>query len=142
MKKKLFENVGGNQFKLSEYVNDENDDKISAIKNKAKNETWVTCPKCDGKDPVYCRLCSGAAYFKKGPGTVPQELSDAWSRADQSYQQKHQGRITCPDCGGSGRVDRQHPKAAWKHADRNKYDSDVTCTRCGGDGSIVPSKES
>ena len=133
MKKPLFENVGGNQFKLrNESVPSQGNNE--AMIQKFLKEKWVLCPYCRGNRSEQCELCSDAPYYFNQigkqlglkNGMIPSSVADHIEAKARKREKENPQMKTCPICNGYKSVDRNDPHAG----------PGLKCTYCQGTGNI------
>ena len=79
----------------------------------AVSQKGNVCPKCNGTGKIKCSKCGGKGYYGEytpADGDMPAYTYKVACRkcggdgyAEGEFYHKGSGRVTCPDCGGSGR---------------------------------------
>jgi len=157
MKEKLFENVGGNQFKLrsegawdtikgafkkKESPSSESgyNPQETEVLNKAPANTWVKCPVCLGKKDD-CPTCKPWSWIYKNfppehisrwKGFIPPSVAAKWKKGQPAEKEKS----PCPYCKGKGAINKD-----WRNdrpGDNTSGSTREQCPKCHGNGRFNP----
>jgi hypothetical protein len=154
----LFENVGGNQFRLrtsegmwdtakkifhkepssspQQTQTDPEQEKKEEIRKKLAGEEWIECPKCLGRNSASCELCSDKPYyfnqwgprFGKKEGTVPASIARKYDEPHRIEREKQYSKY------GADNIPCPNCHGTGKGEVHHGVEQD--CTKCGGTGRV------